>query len=200
MEGAERRDEEGTRLAMWAFILSEFLLFGGLFILYAGTRAQYPAEFHAASRELHTVLGVVNTLILLTSSLTAALSLSCLRGGDRRAAVRAVALTVLLGAAFMGIKAVEWGSEFREGLYPSAPALLQRPQGQILFFGFYFVMTGLHGLHVLAGMTLLGVNLALVRKGRVSPEEPRVLENSTLYWHLVDIIWIFLLPLLYLAA
>jgi cytochrome c oxidase subunit 3 len=106
----------------------------------------------------------------------------------------------VLGAAFLANKALEWSAKIHHGIYPSSPELLARPPGEILFFGLYFTMTGLHGLHVLAGMTVLSVMAVLVARERITAEDPVKLVNAGLYWHLVDVIWIFLLPLFYLAA
>jgi cytochrome c oxidase subunit 3 len=111
-----------------------------------------------------------------------------------------LAATLVLGAAFLVNKYIEWSGEIARGLYPNSPVLLQRPHGDQIFFGLYYSMTGLHGLHVLAGIILLALMLIFVRRGEVSSSDFNKLENSGLYWHLVDVIWIFLLPLFYLAA
>jgi cytochrome c oxidase subunit 3 len=185
---------------MWLFLFTEILLFGGLFILYSAYRAKYPAEFHDGGQHLNVVIGVANTIILLTSSLTVAISITAIQKGNRRICVRSLAATIVLGAAFLCNKYIEWSEEIHHGLYPDSPVLVQRPHGSQIFIGLYYSMTGLHGLHVLAGVILLSVMLALVIKGKISGSDYNKLENSGLYWHLVDVIWIFLLPLFYLAA
>jgi cytochrome c oxidase subunit 3 len=194
------KDYEGAKLGMWLFLFTEILLFGGLFILYSAYRARYPLEFHEAGQHLNVVIGVANTLILLTSSLTVALSITAIQKGERKVTILCLAGTIFLGAVFLVNKYIEWSGEIRHGLYPNSPSLLQRPNGDQIFFGLYYSMTGLHGLHVFAGIVLLSVMLALVIRGRISSADFNKLENSGLYWHLVDIIWIFLLPLFYLAA
>ncbi|MDD5656210.1 MAG: cytochrome c oxidase subunit 3 family protein [Elusimicrobia bacterium] len=200
MSEAAEFDYEGAKLGMWLFLFTEFMLFGALFMLYGGSRVLNPEQFHAASRELDAGLGVANTMVLLTGSLFIASALSALQGGRRRAARNLTALTVLCGAVFLAVKGFEWAAHFRHGFYPNGPALKGAPPGRALFAGLYYLMTGLHGLHVLAGMALLSVLWFWLGSGRARPDHFIALENSALYWHLVDIIWIFLLPLFYLAA
>jgi cytochrome c oxidase subunit 3 len=194
------RDYQGAKIAMWLFLFTEIILFGGLFLLYSAYRTKYPHEFHHAGMELDYVIGVVNTLVLLTSSLTMAVSISAVQKGDRRLAMIMLAFTVVLGAVFLVNKYFEWGAKIHHGLYPNGPELLQRPPGDQLFFGLYYAMTGLHGLHVVAGIALLAIMFVLLAKERIRQDDYVKLENSGLYWHLVDVIWIFLLPLFYLAA
>ena len=200
MSEAPHKDYEGAKIGMWIFLFTELMLFGGLFVLYAGTRAMHPEAFHHASRELNVTLGVANTVILLTSSLFAAAAVTAIQKGSKRLAMRLVALTVACGALFLVNKGVEWGQKFHHGFYPNGPALAHSAPGEGVFFGLYFIMTGLHGLHVLAGTILLSVMLALIARDRIRADDYVLLENSGLYWHLVDVIWIFLLPLFYLAA
>lgn len=197
---AHPSDAFGARLGMWLFLVTEILLFGGLFIAYSYMRARYPHEFHAGGKELNVFLGVLNTAVLLTSSLTMALAVARVRRGDGRAAAALTGATVLLGLCFLAIKAVEWSQKIGHGLYPGGPALLSLPLGERVFFGLYFTMTGLHGLHVLAGVSVLSVMGVLLLRGKSGPARPAVLENGGLYWHLVDVVWIYLLPLFYLAA
>ncbi|MGQ9589411.1 MAG: cytochrome c oxidase subunit 3 [Planctomycetota bacterium] len=197
---APAKDAEGARIGMWLFLFTEFLLFGGLFILYSAYRARYPGDFDRSGKELNHAIGVANTAVLLTSSLTAALSVAALERRDRRKSLLFLAGTILLGAAFLGNKYVEWSGEIRHGIYPNSPELLERPPGEILFYGLYFSMTGLHGLHVAAGLAVLAVLWVLVRREPDPERNLTRLENAALYWHLVDVIWIFLLPLFYLAA
>ena len=200
MSAGGHKDYQGAKIGMWLFLFTEFMLFGGLFILYSGSRALNPEAFHHASRELNVPLGVANTVILLTSSLFVAAAVTAIQKGRRKTAMRLVGLTAASGALFLVNKGVEWGAKFHHGIYPNGPALAQREPGQALFFGLYFIMTGLHGLHVLAGTVLLVVMAVLIKRERVRRDDYVLLENSGLYWHLVDVIWIFLLPLFYLAA
>ncbi|MGA2082938.1 MAG: cytochrome c oxidase subunit 3 family protein [Holophaga sp.] len=197
---AEHHDYFGAKLGMWLFLVTEILLFSGLFIAYSYMRSRYPAEFHHAGSELNAVIGVANTFILLTSSLTMALGIVSLQRGNRGRSLLCVAATIVLGLAFLVDKAFEWTHEIGHGLYPRSPVLATHPPGEQVFFGLYYTMTGLHGLHVVAGMALLTIMAVLLVRGRITPERPLLLENSGLYWHLVDVVWIFLLPLFYLAA
>lgn len=194
------QDFEGARLGMWLFLFTEILLFGGLFLLYSAYRASYPRDFHNGGQHLNAVAGVANTVVLLTSSLTVALAVASLRRGDRRLSRLCLGATVALGCLFLVSKYFEWSAEIGRGIYPNSPHLLERPDGEKLFYGLYYSMTGLHGLHVVAGVVLLSVMLALLRKDSEAHSQYTKLYNSGLYWHLVDVIWIFLLPLFYLAA
>ena len=194
------KDYIGSKMGMWIFLLSEVLLFGGLFILYSAYRFKFRGDFHLAAMELNTILGTLNTLILLTSSLTMALSIASIRKGHRVSSLGYLAVTVVLGLLFLGNKYVEWSAKLGHGLYPNSPTLLERSSGEILFFGLYYAMTGLHGLHVVVGVGLLAVMCFLLVRGRIQSADFILLENSGLYWHLVDIIWIFLFPLFYLIT
>jgi cytochrome c oxidase subunit 3 len=185
---------------MWLFLCTEILLFGGLFLLYSVYRYRNPQDFRAASQELDRLLGTLNTAVLITSSLSVALAGHVLAKRRPGRAALLLGASLALGAAFLVVKGFEWGAKFTHGLYPGSPVLLARAKGEILYFGLYFMMTGLHALHVLIGMGLLATVLVLVRRGRVNPGHPVLLENSGLYWHLVDMIWIFLFPLFYLIG
>ena len=196
----ETREDTSAKLGMWLFILSELLLFGGMFILYSAYRYKDPVNFHHASRQLEILLGTLNTIILLTSSLCVAASITALRKGERRLSMVLLMATIALGLLFLGNKGFEWGTRIEHGIYPNSPTLLARAKGEILFFGLYYVMTGLHGLHVLVGVCILSVMLILIDKNRLNQMRFIPLENAGLYWHLVDIIWIFLYPLFYLIT
>ena len=194
------KDYVGSKMGMWIFLLSEVLLFGGLLVLYAAYRFKFRGDFHLAAMELDKILGTLNTLILLTSSLTMALSIASIRKGRRASSSGYLAVTVLLGLLFLANKYVEWSTKVGHGLYPNSPTLLERSNGEILFFGLYYAMTGLHGLHVMVGVGLLAVMFFFLLRGRIQSTDFILLENSGLYWHLVDIIWIFLFPLFYLIT
>lgn len=193
-------DAFGARLGMWLFLATEMVLFGGLFLAYAYLRGRYPAEFRVGGEAMSVPMGLGNTAVLLTSSLTVALAIDALRRGDRSRAMACLAGTLGLGLTFLVIKAFEWGAKFEHGLYPGAKHLAGLPLGEQVFFGLYFTMTGLHALHVLAGLSVLAGLLAMVGRGTVHPGRSIHLENGGLYWHLVDVVWIFLFPLFYLAA
>ena len=196
----ERSSASGAKVGMWLFLCTEILLFGGLFLLYSVYRYRYPQDFHEASGELNRFHGTLNTAVLITSSLSVALAGHALSGQRQRRARLLVGASLALGAGFLVVKGFEWGEKFTHGLYPGSPVLLAKAKGEILYFGLYFMMTGLHALHVLIGLGVLAAVLVLVRRGRVSAERPVVLENAGLYWHLVDMIWIFLFPLFYLIG
>ncbi len=195
-----QRDYTGAKLGMWLFLLSEILLFGGMFILYSAYRYKNPVDFHYASKELDVILGTLNTLILLTSSLTMALSISAIQKANRKLSTYMLIATIFFGLLFLLNKGIEWSTKTNYGIYPGSPILLDRPKGEILFFGLYYVMTGLHGLHVLVGVVVLSVMLNFLFRDKVNQTHFVPLENSGLYWHLVDIIWIFLFPLFYLIT
>ena len=194
------QDNTDSKIGMWLFLLSEIILFGGLFLLYSSYRYKNPLDFHLAAWELNRVLGTINTLILITSSLTIALSILFVQKGDHKLSMILLSATIFLGLLFLGIKYVEWTAKIEHGLYPNSPRLLERSKGEVLFFGLYYSMTGLHGLHVLVGIFVLSVMLVLMMRGKINENRSVPLENTGLYWHLVDIIWIFLFPLFYLIT
>ncbi len=196
----EHKDDMGSRMGMWLFLLSEIILFGGLFILYSVYRIKHPSAFHLAAEELNRPFGTINTLILITSSLTMALSISSLRRGSQRSSLILLAATFILGFLFLGNKCFEWAGKIHHEIYPNSPRLLERNKGEVLFYGLYFSMTGLHGLHVLVGLVVIFIMGILIFKGKVNETRFVPLENSGLYWHLVDILWIFLFPLFYLIT
>jgi cytochrome c oxidase subunit III len=200
MTTASRVDRDRGRIGMWLFLSTEALLFGGLFLLYAVYRWKFPSPFHEASLELSRALGALNTVVLITSSLTAVLSIHSLREGRAAGARRFLAATLALGLCFLVVKAFEWGIKFEHGLYPGSAVLAERGSGQTLYFGLYFTMTGLHAVHVVVGMSVFGWVYGLIARGKMGRENPIRLENAGLFWHLVDIVWIFLFPLLYLIS
>jgi len=194
------RDDEGSKIGMWLFIFTEILLFGGLFIVYSVYRFQNPLAFHLAHEELSVGIGTLNTVILLISSMTVAMSISAIQFGNTRRTVFLLEMSLLLGAIFLINKYFEWSGKFGHGIYPGSEALRELGQGEVLFFGLYFFMTGLHALHIIIGLILLAVMLGKVQKGTINSDYNVQLENSGLYWHLVDLIWIFLFPLFYLIS
>lgn len=194
------QDDVGSRMGMWLFLFSELILFGGLFIAYALYRFLHPEEFHIAAKELNTTLGVINTIILLTSSLTIALSIVAIQKGKKSLSLLFQFLTIAFALTFLTIKGFEWAAKFQHGIYPGSEHLLSMSNGQILFFGLYFIMTGLHALHVIIGGAIIGFMAVFTIKGIINPHHYVRLEAGGLYWHLVDIIWIFLFPLFYLIT
>lgn len=193
-------DSEGARFGMWLFLFTEILLFGGLFLLYSVYRSEHALNFHSASLELSRFFGTFNTVVLLTSSLTMALSIHFIRYGEQKKSMLFLILTILMGALFLINKYLEWSAKFEHGIYPGSHELVNRSRGEVLFYGLYFTMTGLHAFHVFAGILVLLVMLVLIKKQAITGDDYVKLENSGLYWHLVDIIWIFLFPLFYLIS
>jgi cytochrome c oxidase subunit III len=188
------------RLGMWVFLGSETLLFAGLFALYSGYRAEYGAAFAHAGAHNEEWIGSTNTFVLIVSSFFVAWALHGVRNGGRRGPLVSLAATILLGLTFLGLKTVEYGHHLGEGIAPGryySYAGLEE-QGARLFFTLYYLMTGLHALHVIAGLVLMVWLWTRIRRGKTSAEHHVELELGGLYWHLVDIVWIFLWPLLYL--
>jgi cytochrome c oxidase subunit III len=197
---AEAIDHQGKKMGMWFFLFTEILFFGGMFLLYAIYRYTYSRDFHAAAGQESLILGTVNTAILLTSSLAIALAIAAVKQGRRQQSQTLQAATIIMGIAFLIIKYFEWEAKITLGIYPDSPILLQLSKGQVLFFGLYYVMTGLHGLHVLIGIIVIAVMLHFTRSGVINRENYARLENTGLYWHFVDIVWIYLYPLFYLIT
>jgi cytochrome c oxidase subunit 3 len=194
------KQEHAARFGMWVFLSSELLLFAALFGLYASYRAVYPADFGRAAAHNHVLLGTLNTVVLISSSFCVAWALHSVRAGNNRTALCMLAVTLGCGAAFLVIKGIEYGLHIEEGILPAGYYRMHAfdTPGARMFFTLYYLMTGLHALHVIAGMSLLTwAGIALLRD-RVDPTRPTLLENAGLYWHLVDVIWIYLWPLLYL--
>lgn len=192
-------DFVGIRIGMWLFLYSEIILFGGLFVLYAVYFHNFPDDFVAGGKKLDRVIGAINTIILLISSFTVAASITAIRQKAKKAAMGLLAFSFLCGVVFLVNKYFEWGAKFHHDIYPNSETLVSGPPGQNIFFGLYYVITGLHGLHVIIGMTLLAVSFFLVKNGKIHAGRYAMLENSGLYWHLVDLIWIFVFPLFYLV-
>jgi cytochrome c oxidase subunit 3 len=198
MSHPEHKDYAGAKLGMWLFLFTEILLFGGLFLLYAVYLSRYPHEFAAGGRELNVIYGTANTMVLLTSSLLVAMAVTAIQQGRRLLTLRLLGGTILCAAIFMGIKYVEWSAKFHHGIYPGSAKLAAGPPGESVFFGLYYLSTGLHGLHVLIGGSVLAWVAVKVQRNVVNAEDFVFLENGALYWHLVDLIWIFIFPLYYL--
>lgn len=192
------RDDVGARMGMWLFLFTELLLFGGLFLVYAVYRHEYIDQFKVAAMALNTTVGALNTIILLTSSLTVALSIAALQKGNKKLSIMLLVMTNILAFAFMINKYFEWSEKIHHGIYPGSEYLLNLPDGQIIFYGLYYIMTGLHGLHVIIGLVFLTIVMGFIITGSVNKDSYVKLENAGLYWHLVDLIWIFLFPLFYL--
>jgi cytochrome c oxidase subunit 3 len=229
------QQHEAASMGMWIFLGTELMVFGGLFTGYAVYRAVYPDAFAAGSRQLNVWFGGVNTVVLLTSSLTMALAVHAAQVGRRQSLVAYLAVTALLGTAFLVIKGFEYHEDYQEKLVPDkllpkelvpgfdenewtaeSPKKDRRPPEKLretdpyeaemfprrveLFLMCYYIMTGLHALHLIIGITILAIQAVLAYRGWFPPAYYAPVEISGLYWHFVDIVWIFLLPLLYLIG
>jgi cytochrome c oxidase subunit 3 len=221
-ENMEQQREAGT-LGMWVFLVTEIMFFGGMFLAYTLFRYQHPAAFVSASNHLDITLGAVNTAVLIVSSFTMAMAVFATQVGKRQLTIICLILTMILGAGFLGIKAVEYREKYRDSLIPGRlipwrpfnPAVAQHGEKDPhklhlidganvknveLFYWIYFAMTGMHALHMVIGFGLLAWLLAGSLKGRYTPAWYTPVEMIGLYWHFVDIVWIFLFPLLYLLG
>lgn len=196
------QQKDASTLGMWLFLVTEVMFFGGMFTAYVVYRTLYPEGFQQASNTLDVTLGAINTTVLICSSLTMAMAVHAAQTGKRRLIVIMLALTILLGGAFLGIKAVEYHDKFVHHHVPGAHFQFPAPHAQQaqLFFSIYFGMTGLHALHMVIGIGLLLVLLVRGAKGWYTPHYYTPVEMTGLYWHFVDIVWIFLFPLLYLLG
>jgi cytochrome c oxidase subunit III len=215
------------RLGMWMFLATEVLFFGGLFLAYTVYRNLYAKDFADAAGRLNVLIAAINTVLLLTSSLTIMLAIRAAQLGNRSSLLWMLGLTALLGAGFMGFKAYEYYQDYEEGLVPwatnfgkekvhdpdsqggeertlneqwAAKPVPVAPQRVRLFMTFYFIMTGIHGLHIVIGIAVMIVLWVRAYLGWITPDRYVAVEVSSLYWHLVDGIWLFLMPLLYLAG
>ncbi len=196
----EHRDDLASKTGMWLFLFTEMLLFGGLFVVYSVYRYRNPEAFHLAAHELSVFIGTLNTIILLISSATIAMSITAIQLKNKRLALVLLGITICLGLAFLVNKYFEWGEHIREHIYPGSSILSLRGQGDVLFYGLYFFMTGLHALHIIVGLVFIGFVFVFIFKDKITYNNFALFENSGLYWHLVDLIWIFLFPLFYLIT
>ena len=196
----EHRDDIGSKMGMWIFIFTELLLFGGLFLVYAIYRTKHAADLHTAAHELNAFMGALNTVILLVSSATIAMSITAVQKNNKKLALILVGLTVFMAFMFLVNKYFEWGHKIHLGIYPGSELLTKLERGELLFFGLYYFMTGLHGFHIVVGMIILTIVFFKIKSGSINADKFVLLENGGLYWHLVDLIWIFLFPLLYLIT
>ena len=198
----EQQREAGT-LGMWAFLITEILFFGGMFMAYVLYRTKDPEAFAAASAHLNWRLGAANTAVLIISSLTMALGVYYSQVGDRKKLMLFLVLTMILGATFLGVKAYEYYHKYLDHLIPGFGFHWEGhgdPQHVQMFYFIYFMMTGIHALHMIIGLGIMTVILIMSKRGRFTPEYHSPVEISGLYWHFVDIVWIFLFPLLYLLG
>jgi cytochrome c oxidase subunit 3 len=218
------QQHDSASLGMWIFLSTEIMFFGGMFLAYTLYRTKYPWAFVSASNHLNLPLGLTNTIVLICSSLTMALAVYCTQVGKRQLQLLCLVLTIILGLTFLGIKAVEYKDKYDSRLipghlipgHPFGPEIQKEGQPQDehklhllhdasvrnveMFYWIYFAMTGMHALHMIIGIGIMLVILYFSVKGRYSPEYHNPVEITGLYWHFVDIVWIFLFPLLYLLG
>jgi cytochrome c oxidase subunit 3 len=212
------QQRECFSLGMWLFLATEIMMFGGLFFAYSFYRWKFAGGFHVGSSLLDTNLGTVNTFVLLASSMTMAMAVHAAEVRNKNLLLAMLALTWLFGAAFIGIKAVEWTKDWHEGLVPglnwsvfSHPELGHhvqtelakynaQPHDLMMYFVIYFCMAGLHAIHMIVGLIIVGALIIYAARGIFTNGNDQPVEISGLYWHLIDIIWVFLFPLLYLIA
>jgi cytochrome c oxidase subunit 3 len=200
----EAQQKNASTLGMWIFLITEIMFFGGMFAVYIVYRSWYPDVFAIASSSLNEIIGALNTGVLLLSSFTMVMAVRAGQLGQQKMIVIFLILTLLFGGVFLGVKAYEWNEKFEEHHIPGQAAfhldgVHPEDQGHAqLFFSIYFAMTGLHALHMVIGVGILLTLIVLARKGRFSASYYTPVDVAGLYWHFVDIIWIFLFPLLYL--
>jgi cytochrome c oxidase subunit 3 len=213
-DSMDQQREAGT-LGMWVFLITEIMFFGGLFLAYILYRSQFSHEFSVASRALDIRLGAFNTGVLIASSLTMALAVYYSQVGNRKLLVTYLALTLVLGAVFLGVKAVEYREKFEHHHFPGSSFQWEEPTHAAsgipvaakvdvrrvqMFYWIYFAMTGLHALHMIIGIGVIATLIVMANRGRFTARYHMPVELSGLYWHFVDIVWIFLFPLLYLIG
>ena len=210
------QQRDANALGMWLFLGSEILFFGAVFTAYAVMRSLQPTGFTLACRQLNSTIGGINTAVLLTSSLSMALAVWAAQTKNRKVLQVCLALTILFGLSFIAIKGYEWHHEYVEGLVPGesfgkrpdgeppryndidSPLTLEAKKGMQMFFIFYFTITGIHALHMLVGIGVLGIQWVMSMRSNFGIDDYGPIEVAGLYWHFVDVVWIFVFPLLYL--
>lgn len=194
----EHRDDPGARFGMWLFTFTELLLFGMLFLIYSVYRSMHPEAFRLGGEELDVAIGTINTVILLISSMTVAMSITAIQKGNRKLCLILLGITLFIAVVFLVNKYFEWADKIDYGFFPGSELMADLGYGTILFFGLYYMMSGIHALHILIGIGLFLFVGWHVHKGNIHASDHVWLVNVGLFWHLVDLIWIFLFPLFYL--
>jgi cytochrome c oxidase subunit III len=193
------RQREGATFGIWVFLASEVLFFGSLLLLYTIDRVSYPQAFIMAGRETDIWYGTINTAVLMTSSLTMAVAAQAAEADMRRLAIWCLAATVAFGMIFLVLKGFEYAEDLRKNLWPGPNFALKAPAAQ-LFFALYWILTGIHAVHLTIGLGLIGRLVVMGARRRIQLRENPQVEVTALYWHLVDVIWIILYPLIYLMG
>ncbi len=193
---------DASKLGMWIFLATEVMFFGGMITGYVAYRNAYPAAFEAGSVHMLFLAGTLNTAILITASLFVALAVHAARQGRNKALVWFLAISMFLGICFLAIKGYEYYDHYVEHKVPTRSFQWDGPDARHaeMFFVLYFFLTGFHAIHMIVGVSILAVIVYFARKGRYTPEYHNPVENAALYWHFVDIVWIFLYPMLYLVG
>jgi len=199
---SSEQQHQASQIGMWVFLATEVMFFGGMFLGYTLYRNAYPQAFAGASNHLDVWLGTVNTAVLICSSFTMALAVRGAQLGRGRTVIIFLLLTIVLGTLFLGIKFTEYYAKFVEHLVPGSAFIYPGPAAAAaqIFFSFYFAMTGTHALHMIIGLGLLTMLIVKTARGGISASYNTPVELVGLYWHFVDIVWIFLFPLLYLVG
>ncbi|NQY52726.1 MAG: cytochrome c oxidase subunit 3 [Campylobacteraceae bacterium] len=195
-----RDDYEGAKLGFWFFLFTELMLFGAMFLVFTFFFYRFTEDFVLASSSLNILLGGLNTFILLLSTYFMGMSLIDLKNDEVQKAKIKIYITIFLSLAFLLVKYFEWMAEIHHGIYPDSALLNSKAHGEILFFGLYFTMTGLHGIHILVGIVLMLWVLSSISKEKTTGKNSIFLENIALYWDLVHLVWVFLFPLFYIIG
>lgn len=193
-------DYTASKLGFWLFLFTELMLFGAMFLVFAYFFYKMPDEFVLGAKTLNIYLGGINTFILLLSTYFMGIALIHLRENDIEKCKKNIYITIILATIFLIIKYFEWSAEINHGIYPNSEILNAKSHGEILYFGLYFTMTGFHGIHIIAGILVMFWALMLIKSKKINPKEYVVLENISLYWDLVHLVWVFLFPLFYIIG
>ncbi len=197
------QQRSASELGMWVFLVTEFMFFGGLFMAYLAYRYWHPRGFELASHEMDLWLGTINTAVLLTSSFTMALAVQAAHRSRKQRLIGLLTVTIVLGLVFLGIKGYEYHHKYATHHIPFMPPFEWHeadPKGAETFINLYFLMTGLHAFHMIIGIVLMLVLIVLASRGKLLGEHSTVVHNSGLYWHFVDLVWVYLFPFFYLVA
>jgi len=193
-------DYTASKLGFWLFLFTELMLFGAMFLVFAFFFYKMPQEFVIASKSLNIYLGAINTFVLLLSTYYMGIAFIYLKDNNILKAKKHILFTIALAFLFLLIKYIEWSIEINHGIYPDSSLLNEKANGEILFFGLYFTMTGFHGIHIIAGILLMIWVLFLIKTKKITSTKYVILENVSLYWDLVHLVWVFLFPLFYIIG
>jgi len=193
-------DYTASKLGFWLFLFTELMLFGAMFLVFAFFFYKMPDEFVLGAQTLNIYLGGINTFVLLFSTYFMGIALIHLRDDEIDKCKKNIYITLGLATLFLIIKYFEWSAEISHGIYPNSEILNDKSHGEILYFGLYFTMTGFHGIHIIAGILVMIWALMLIKSKKINSKEYVILENISLYWDLVHLVWVFLFPLFYIIG